>query len=186
MQPERVRFGSVQFSSVQHTCNPNVLHATRTHYINQNARDLASSSTCVGSNRKIEHKASEEFRQKLHALVGSNSIWQSLGGSGRIHGTKTGTVRSRWIGCPCKLCEVAESMVQRRALYAPVGSEAADKIAWLNTFSVATQFTASTGKRVNVREKCHWSHACKSFKRTCVGSNSIPGCTLLSKNAHRA
>jgi hypothetical protein len=28
-------------------------------------------------------------------------------------------------------------------------------------------------RRVNIREECHWSHACKSFKRTCVGSNGI-------------
>jgi hypothetical protein len=26
---------------------------------------------------------------------------------------------------------------------------------------------------VDSREECHWSHACKSFKRTCVGSNGI-------------
>jgi hypothetical protein len=25
-------------------------------------------------------------------------------------------------------------------------------------------WAASTGKRVNAREECHWSHACKSFK----------------------
>jgi hypothetical protein len=29
-----------------------------------------------------------------------------------------------------------------------------------DAFSVATQFTVSTGKRANFREECHWSHAC--------------------------
>jgi hypothetical protein len=38
---------------------------------------------------------------------------------------------------------------------------------------------------VNFREECHWSHACKSFKRTCVGSNGILECRFLPKNAHR-
>jgi hypothetical protein len=38
---------------------------------------------------------------------------------------------------------------------------------------------------VNFREECHWSHACKSFKRTCVGSNGILECKFLSENAHR-
>jgi hypothetical protein len=28
-------------------------------------------------------------------------------------------------------------------------------------------------KRVSTREKCHWSHACTSFKRACVGTNGI-------------
>jgi hypothetical protein len=54
------------------------------------------------------------------------------------------------------------------------------------TFSVTTQFTVSTGKRVNFRDECHWSHACKSFKRTCMGSNGILYCKFLSENAHRA
>jgi hypothetical protein len=39
---------------------------------------------------------------------------------------------------------------------------------------------------VNFREECHWSHAWKSFKQTCVGSNGILECKILSENAHRA
>jgi hypothetical protein len=39
---------------------------------------------------------------------------------------------------------------------------------------------------VNFRVECHWSHACKSFRRTCVGSNGIIECKFLSENAHRA
>ena len=27
-------------------------------------------------------------------------------------------------------------------------------------FSVWTEFTASSGKRANLRDECHWSHAC--------------------------
>jgi hypothetical protein len=38
---------------------------------------------------------------------------------------------------------------------------------------------------VNFREECHWSHACKSFKRTYVGTNDILECKILSENAHR-
>jgi hypothetical protein len=34
---------------------------------------------------------------------------------------------------------------------------------------------------VNSREECHWSHACKSFKRTCVGCNGILECKFLSE-----
>ena len=54
-----------------------------------------------------------------------------------------------------------------------------------SAFSIWTEFTVSTGKRVNFREECHWSHACKSFKRTRVGSNGILECNFLSENAHR-
>jgi hypothetical protein len=36
-------------------------------------------------------------------------------------------------------------------------------------------------RRVNFREECHWSHACKSFKRICVGSNGILECKFLSE-----
>jgi hypothetical protein len=35
------------------------------------------------------------------------------------------------------------------------------------------------------REECNRSHACPSFKRTCVGSNGILECKILSKNEHR-
>jgi hypothetical protein len=38
---------------------------------------------------------------------------------------------------------------------------------------------------VDSLEECHWSHACKSFKRTGVGSNGILECKFLSENAHR-
>jgi hypothetical protein len=38
---------------------------------------------------------------------------------------------------------------------------------------------------VNTREECHWSHACKSFKRAGVGTNGIIECRFLPKNAHR-
>jgi hypothetical protein len=38
---------------------------------------------------------------------------------------------------------------------------------------------------VDTGEKCHWSHACKSFTRTCVGSNDILECKIPSENAHR-
>jgi hypothetical protein len=41
-------------------------------------------------------------------------------------------------------------------------------------------------REVDTREECHWSHACKGFKRTCVGSNGILECKLLLVNAHRA
>jgi len=41
-------------------------------------------------------------------------------------------------------------------------------------------------RKVNTREECHWSHACKSFKRTCVGSNGILECAFLPKNANRS
>jgi hypothetical protein len=54
-----------------------------------------------------------------------------------------------------------------------------------NTFSVATQFTVSTGKRANFRKECHWSHAWQRFKRTCVGSNGILECKFQSETAHR-
>jgi hypothetical protein len=41
-------------------------------------------------------------------------------------------------------------------------------------FSVATQFTVPTGKRQWTPERnAIGSHACKSFKRTCMGSNGI-------------
>jgi hypothetical protein len=43
----------------------------------------------------------------------------------------------------------------------------------------------ATARGVNTREECHWAHACKSFKRTCVGSNGILECKFLSENAHR-
>jgi hypothetical protein len=39
---------------------------------------------------------------------------------------------------------------------------------------------------VNTRDECHWSHACKSFKRASVGTNGILECKFLSKNEHRA
>ena len=39
---------------------------------------------------------------------------------------------------------------------------------------------------VHTREECHWSHACKSFKRADVGTNGILKCKILSKNEHRA
>jgi hypothetical protein len=35
------------------------------------------------------------------------------------------------------------------------------------------------GKKVASREECHRSQACKSLKRTCVGSNGILECRLL-------
>jgi hypothetical protein len=38
----------------------------------------------------------------------------------------------------------------------------------------------------DTREECHWSHACKSFKRAGVGTNGIIECKFLSKNAHGA
>jgi hypothetical protein len=38
-----------------------------------------------------------------------------------------------------------------------------------------------TGKRVNFREECHWSHACMSFKRAGVGSNGILECKFPPK-----
>jgi hypothetical protein len=41
-------------------------------------------------------------------------------------------------------------------------------------------------REVNFRDECHWSHASKSFKRTCVGSNGILECKFLPENAHRA
>jgi hypothetical protein len=34
---------------------------------------------------------------------------------------------------------------------------------------------------VNSREECHWSHACKSFKRAGMGTNGILECKLPSK-----
>jgi hypothetical protein len=54
-------------------------------------------------------------------------------------------------------------------------------------FSVWTEFTVPTGKRVDTREECHWPHACKSFKRRNKGvnPNGILECKFLSKNAHR-
>jgi hypothetical protein len=45
-------------------------------------------------------------------------------------------------------------------------------------FSVQTQFTLPT---VKTREKCHRSHACKSFKRAGVETNGILECKSLSK-----
>jgi hypothetical protein len=39
---------------------------------------------------------------------------------------------------------------------------------------------------VNTGEECHWSHACKSFKRAGVGTNGILECKPLPKNAHRS
>jgi hypothetical protein len=39
---------------------------------------------------------------------------------------------------------------------------------------------------VNIREECHWLHACKSFKRAGVGTNDILECKFRSENAHRA
>ena len=36
----------------------------------------------------------------------------------------------------------------------------------LSAFSVWAQFIVRTGKKVTTREECHWSHACKSFKRS--------------------
>jgi hypothetical protein len=38
---------------------------------------------------------------------------------------------------------------------------------------------------VDTREECHWSHACKRFKRARVGTNGILECKFLSKNEHR-
>jgi hypothetical protein len=37
---------------------------------------------------------------------------------------------------------------------------------------------------VNTREECHWSHACKSFKRAGVGTNGIFERKFLSENAN--
>jgi hypothetical protein len=60
-------------------------------------------------------------------------------------------------------------------------------------FSVATQFTVTTGKRMNFREECHWSHAC-SLQANMRGiqwnlrrgiRNGILECGFLSETAHR-
>jgi hypothetical protein len=56
---------------------------------------------------------------------------------------------------------------------------------WKVTFSVWMQFTVPAGERSATREECHWSHACKSVKRTGVGSNGILECKFLSENADR-
>ena len=39
----------------------------------------------------------------------------------------------------------------------------------------------ATVRGVNTRDECHWSHACKSFKRAGVGNNGILDCKFLSK-----
>jgi hypothetical protein len=41
-------------------------------------------------------------------------------------------------------------------------------------FSVWTQFTVGTGKKVAARVEWHWSHTCKSFKRAGVGTKWHP------------
>jgi hypothetical protein len=41
-------------------------------------------------------------------------------------------------------------------------------------------------KKVQSQEECHWSHACKSFKRTGVGTNSIIECKFPFKPEHSA
>jgi hypothetical protein len=48
-------------------------------------------------------------------------------------------------------------------------------------FSVWTQFTMCTSKKVDTREECHWAHACKSFKRAGVGTNGFLEGKILSK-----
>jgi hypothetical protein len=57
-----------------------------------------------------------------------------------------------------------------------------------SAFSVATQFRGPTGKRMNVREECHWSHACKSVKPTCVGiqwhSSGVNSCRKTQAPCH--
>jgi hypothetical protein len=40
-------------------------------------------------------------------------------------------------------------------------------------------------RKVGTREECHWSHACKSFKRAGAGTNGILECKFLPENAHR-
>jgi hypothetical protein len=55
------------------------------------------------------------------------------------------------------------------------------------TFSVWTEFTVSTSKKVDTRETCHWSHAWPRFKQSKrVRLNGIPECKFLSRNAHSA
>jgi hypothetical protein len=46
-------------------------------------------------------------------------------------------------------------------------------------------FPCKPVRGVNFREECHWSHAWQSFKRTCVRSDGIIECKILSDNAHR-
>jgi hypothetical protein len=53
-------------------------------------------------------------------------------------------------------------------------------------FSVAAQFTASTGKKVDSREECYWSHTCSLQASRCVGSNNILERKILFKSVHRA
>jgi hypothetical protein len=44
---------------------------------------------------------------------------------------------------------------------------------FIAAFSVWTGCMMAPVRAVNSREECHWSNACKSFKRTCAGSNGI-------------
>jgi hypothetical protein len=48
-------------------------------------------------------------------------------------------------------------------------------------------YSVNRQEAVNTREECHWSHACKSFKRRRKGVNlnGILEYKLLPKNAHR-
>jgi hypothetical protein len=144
-------------------------------------------------------------------VFGRNLQWQPVRGSEHPRGLPLVTRmqelqaeeqrrESQWHPRVCKL----PSKNAQRTNYTPMGLTQHGRIhggkrapydEWIfrtlaailcnNAFSVATQFTVSTDKRVNFREECYWSHACKSFKRTCVGSNGILECKFLSENAHR-
>jgi hypothetical protein len=50
---------------------------------------------------------------------------------------------------------------------------------------VARNLQCDLVREVATQEKCHWSHAGKSFKRAGVGTNGILECGFLSENAHR-
>jgi hypothetical protein len=53
-------------------------------------------------------------------------------------------------------------------------------------FSVWTQFTVRTGKKVDTRDECYWSHAWQRFKLfKGVKLNGIVSCKFLSEKSHR-
>jgi hypothetical protein len=124
--------------------------------------------------------------------------WRRRGGEVGCEGGGGGErVRGEGQQRGCESCKRGVERVQRRGIERIVRSHPSTACPCqirseppthpptrLPAFSVWTGFTLRTGKKVDAREKCHWSHACKSLKWSKgMRTNGILECKCLSKTA---
>jgi hypothetical protein len=69
-----------------------------------------------------------------------------------------------WPCIRCWLAAVVPSSPRPPACNERAGEDAVASLLVHSSFIVWTKFTVSTGMKLDAREECHWSHACKSLQ----------------------